>query len=518
MNTTYKNIDYIPQNLMVPAAAVTDSSVAIIWDKPKNHKEIVSYNIYCNKKFIGNCSYTDYTIGDLDNGMIYEIYICGVLQDGELTSPSSKISVVTKSKSKVIDIRDFGAVGDGKTLNTSAIQAAIDACEEGGTVYVSRGVYLTGAIFLKSDMTLYVDIEGTLLGSQDTKDYPILDYRWEGLETACYSSLINTRVSKEMIERGERLNNITIEGLGRIDANGEKLRQGEITELLGKPGRAICIRNADNVYLKDITVKQSPAWCVHIIYCNNISVNNVKIFSKCDEDGRRYKDIINGDGLNPDSCKNVYIFHSLISSQDDCIAIKSGRNEEGRRVGIATEHVRISNCKFVSGFGVAIGSEMSGSVRHVEVKDCIFEDVYSLGTIKAPRGRGGIVEDILYEDIIHRNYNLEHHDCKWFRGAINVDQYYSLDSYEDNTKYEFNEGTPVFKNITFRNIVLDTKAGNAIFLAGLPESPLENILLENINASGKYGMKAKNIKGLAVTNVSVASREDEAYWYENVSE
>lgn len=114
---------------------------------------------------------------------------------------------------------------------------------------------------------------------------------------------------------------------------------------------------------------------------------------------------------------------SILRRQDDCIAVKSGRNEEGRLVGIASEHIRVTNCTFTSGFGMAMGSEMSGGIRDCLVQDCVFSDVYSIGSIKTPRGRGGAVENIVYENLRHQNLSHEHQDCKWFRGAIYVDEF-----------------------------------------------------------------------------------------------
>ena len=156
---------------------------------------------------------------------------------------------------------------------------------------------------------------------------------------------------------------------------------------------------------------------------------------------------------------------------------------------------------------------MAGGVKNVHIKDCIFENTFSIATVKAPRGRGARIDNIRYEDCTLRNYDLDHEDCKWFRGAINIDQFYSHDEYDPDLKEEVNEGTPVIQNIYIKNIVLDTYGGNAIFLAGLPESPLQNIYLENVNAIGKYGLKACNIEGFVMKNVSVISRQDEDYQF-----
>jgi exo-poly-alpha-galacturonosidase len=512
MKKILKHNDITTQlNLLSPPASQTESSIALIWDKPGNSSDIIAYQIFINGEMQDTTQNTDYTITNLSDSIEFEIFIKGILKSCDFSLKSNVIKVSTKPKGERFDITSFGASGDGKTLNTEAIQQAIHSCTHGGTVYVPKGTFLTGAIFLKSNMTLYIEEGGLLLGSSDTADYPLFQYRWEGLETTCYSSLINTANFNN-----ERLENITIAGPGKIDANGTALRKKEIKELNGKPGRAVCLRNVENLYLNDVTVKQSPAWCVHLIYCNHVSVNNIKIYTTRDEDGKKYLDIVNGDGLNPDSSSNIYIFNSMISSQDDCIAIKSGRDSEGRKVGIPSENIRITNCRFKSGFGVAIGSEMSGDVRNVLVQDCDFDNVYSLGTIKAPRGRGGLVENIKYEDITFKNYDLSHKDCEWFRGAINIDQFYSHVTFDVNKQEEVNEGTPVFRDIVFKNIKLETKTGNAIYLTGLPESPLENIQMENVDAIGKYGFKANNIKGLVLKNVSVASHEDEKFVFNNV--
>lgn len=521
-----KNEKYIPQNLLCPPASCTDNGIAVVWDEPELADEIAGYQVYINghryhefalreehKRELIDTIHTDYTMQNLAVGLEYSIEVCAVLKSGEVSLCCESLKVRTLPKKGKVDITDFGAVGDGVTLNTKDIQRAIDTCPEGGIIFVPSGVFLTGALFLKSNVTLYLDKGAILLGSDKINDYPLMTYRFEGKEQLCYASLINTKDSV----RGERLSNIGIEGYGVINASGEALFKVEMKEAAGVRGRAICIRNTDNVYLRGITVRQSPAWCVHLICCNNVSINNVRVYTKYDENGKIYKDIFNGDGIDPDSCSNVYIFNSLIASQDDCIAIKSGRDEEGRAIGVPCQNIRITNCTFESGFGVAIGSEMSGGIRNVLVKDCKFTDTFSVGTVKAPRGRGNIIENINYENISYKNRDTEHKDCRWFRGAIYVDQFYGHEKFDINSQEEVNEGTPVIQNLTFKNIEIETIGGNAIYLAGLPESPLKNISLLNISAIGRKGMKAYNVSGLAMENVTVKSNEDEDYIFEKVS-
>lgn len=496
--------------LYSPEETIMQSSVSLLWDRSKN-PEVTSYRIMKDDAVHAVVQCTDYTAEHLKPETQYSFYITAIDKHGNIAAKSEAVSLQTKALSERLDITAYGAVPDGATLNTKAIQSAIDSCPPGGTVYIPEGTFVTGAIFLKSDMTLYLEKLGRLMGSENPFDYPLIDYLWEGERHSCYASLLNTS------ENG-RFHDITIAGEGLIDANGEKLFRAEIDEAKGKRGRSICLQNTDRVYLRDITVRSAPSWCVHMIKCNDISMNNVKVFTKKDEHGRVYKDVFNGDGIDLEYCRNAQIFHSLIASEDDCIAIKSGRNLEGRNTSIASGNIRITHCSFNSGFGVAIGSEMSGGVENVLVQDCVFEDVYSIGTIKAPRPRGGIIKNIVFEHCSYINRDYEHSDCKWFRGALNIDQFYGSDEVDTINPLPVDEGTSVVSDVVFRNLVIDTCAGNAVFFAGLPEQHLKNITMENIEAIGKYGMKAFNIDGLVMENVHIHARNGEAVELNNVSE
>ena len=398
-------------------------------------------------------------------------------------------------------IVDYGAMPDGQTVCTREIQRAIDLCEKGGTVYIPAGTFVTGALFLKSDMTLYLEEGARLLGSDNVSDFPVMGYPFEGLDQLCYASLINTS--------GAPCRNITIDGEGTIDANGAKLFAAEMSENRGKRGRAVCIRNTENLTIRDVKIRQSPAWCLHLIYCENVLLDNIEVHSKYDENGEVYKGIYNGDGIDIDSCKNVRVVNSIIASQDDCIAIKSGRDAEGRRTGIPSQDITIENCTFKSGFGVAIGSEMSGGVKDVYVRNCTFENTHSIASIKAIRGRGSYIKNIHYENCSLINRNTEITDSKWFRGAIYADGFYGCAEFDAETPVEVNEETPVVEGIYMKDITVDTISGNAIYLCGLPEMPYRDFYLENITAHGKYGMKVKNIENLQLSNVNVTCDEDD---------
>ncbi len=398
---------------------------------------------------------------------------------------------------KILNIIDYGAATDGNVC-TDAIQRAIDLCDDGGTVYIPKGTFISGAIFLKSNMTLFLEEGAKLMGSGNIKDYPVIGCPYEGIDQLCYASLICTD--------GAPHRNITIDGKGIIDANGVAVYNMEMSEKKGKRGRAVCIRNAENLTIKGITIRQSPAWCLHLVYCKNVTINNIEIHTKADENGNKYN-ICNCDGIDIDACQNVSITNSLIASQDDCIAIKSGKNEEGRRVGIPSEYITIENCVFKSGFGVAMGSEMSGGIKDVFVRNCTFENTHSIASIKAIRGRGAYIKNIHYESCSLVNRSTEYGDTQWFRGAIYADGFYGDVEFDADAPAEIDEGTPVVDGIYFKDISVDTVAGNAIYLCGLPEMPFKNIYLENVRAHGKYGMKVKNIDNLQLINVDVTSDE-----------
>lgn len=413
---------------------------------------------------------------------------------------------------RIHNIRDYGAVGDSAVLDTRAIQRTIDACGPGETVLLPEGVYRSGALFLHSSMHFVVSEGATLLGSDNLADYPICPYAFEGRKGQSYASLLNTVDIRDTtpanpwyetghITDGEkRLHDITIEGRGTITANGTVLMRKELAENRGFRGRALALRNVDGMVIRDVTVRHSPAWCVHLMFCTNVLVEGVTICTKYAPDGEKY-DVFNGDGLDPDSCRDVTIRHCVIESQDDCIALKSGRDTWGREVGVPTENVLIEHCTFRYGFGVAMGSEMSGGIRNVTVRDCIYEDTYSLASVKAIRGRGSYIENITYERLRHVNNSLEHQDCRWFRGAIYIDQFYSHEEYDAQHPEPVTEETPVIRNIVLRDVESSTLAGNAIFLQGLPERHLSGITLENVRAKGKTGVTIINADGVTMKNV-----------------
>ena len=492
--------------LYAPMEARTPDTVMIYWDKFREGPCTVDYQVYVNDRLFSCVACTDETITGLDADTEYTLQVAAA-ENGSILEKTDPLIVRTAPLSGVMDISAFGAAGDGKSLNTRPIQLAIDACPPGGTVYVPDGVYVTGALFLKSDMTLRLSNHATLLGSGDIRDYPVFSYRYEGREAPRFASLINMPIEVPgACKTKPAWKNVTIRG-GVINANGMALIQQELDSPHGHRGSAVCLRNVDGLYLYDVTVRQAPFWCLHVIYSNHVTMNRVRIRNKFDEQGNRYQALYNGDGIDPDSCSDVAIVHSSIESQDDCIAVKSGRDEEGRAVAVPSVRIRITNCEFSHGFGAAVGSEMSGGVSDVLVQDCTFRQSFSLASVKNCRGRGSVIERVLYENIRMVNTSAEHDMTKWFKGAIYVDQFYGVDGVSMKESEPVSDGTPAIRDIVFRNITLDTVRGYGIYLRGLPENHLRNIQLENVAGSAPYTIYTKHADEITMENVHISETE-----------
>ncbi len=360
------------------------------------------------------------------------------------------------------NVLDHGAIGDGQTLNTTAIQAAIEACHQsGGTVYFPSGHYLTGSLILHSHVTLHLDSGATLLGSPDPADYPVIDSRWEGADRKTYAPLIG----------GSHLDNVAIAGRGTVDGQGETWWRLHRENKLEHPRpRLISFADCSNVLIESITATRSPAWTIHPIRCENVTVDKVTIISPADSP--------NTDGINPDSCRDVRIFNCHISVGDDCIAVKSGTKENGGRLA-PCENIAIANCTMAHGHGgVVIGSETSGDIRNVVISNCVFAGTDRGIRLKSRRGRGGLVEDIRVTNVVMENVLC----------PLTMNLYYACGAWGDETVADkgfrpVDDGTPRFRHIHLSHITARQVKLAAAFLYGLPEMPIEDLSLANISIS-----------------------------------
>jgi hypothetical protein len=364
-------------------------------------------------------------------------------------------------------------------------------------VRIPAGRYLTGPIFLKSCITVEVEAGAVLLGSTNFNDYPAIDGRWEGIERKVYASMFT----------GQGLHHVSITGRGVLDGQGKvwwdanrktmdlrKKRKLKGREPENPPDaplrwprpRMINLYNCTNVLLRDLTIQNSPSWQVHPVYCENVTLDNLTITAPVPSP--------NTDAVDPDSCRNVRISNCHFSVGDDCIVIKSGYNEDGRRVGIPCENVVICNCTFAHGHGgVVIGSEMSGSVRNVTVANCVFDGTQRGLRVKTAPGRGGVIENFRASNLIMRNIS----DAAFLITA----------AYADNQSNDKAGGAPEtiphMRHFYWGDVSV-INAKKLADLSGLADAPLEDVRLYRVQALGaKAGIRCQNAKDVVLEEITV---------------
>jgi len=379
-------------------------------------------------------------------------------------------------------ITEFGAVGDGQTLNTESIQTAIDKCaaDGGGILVVPKGTFLTGSIFFKQGVDLYLEKEGILKGTVNPDDYPQIDTRWEGEERKWTAALVNFF----------DMNNVNLTGEGTIDGSGDQWMQryprGSRELKTGRP-RLIAFQNCKNVTVSDLSLKNQACWGLFILYSENVEVRNLTI--------RAEHNIISSDGIDVDSSRKVRITGCDIDVNDDCIAIKSGKDEDGLRVNRPAEDILIEKCMFRYGHGgVSMGSEMSGGIRNVEIRNCVMEeDNWAPIRFKSQPSRGGVVENIIYRDI----------ELKDTRKAFEFNMAWRMVNPKPPS-----DPLPIVRNVKIINVSGTTK--NVGDMHGLKDSPIKNVIFENCKIKAQRGFVLEYVEDIDLSGLTIEVEEGEA--------
>jgi polygalacturonase len=438
-------------------------------------------------------------------------------------------------KKDTFNIVKYGAKPDGITLNTGSINKAIADCSAkgGGVVLIPQGLWITGPLFLKSNVNLHVSRAALLQFTDDKSQYKLVEGNYEG----------HVAVRNESPISGTNLVNIAITGEGIIDGHGDvwraigKERQsdqewkalvasgGMVSEngktwypsqsyvaglktpeagFLNK-GKTIkdyqsmkdffrpnmlVLTNCKMVLLQDATFQNSPAWCLHTLLCEDLTLRSVHV--------RNPWNAQNGDGIDVESCKNVLIEGSTFDAGDDGICVKSGRDEEGRKRGKPTENMVVRNdVVYRAHGGFVIGSEMSGGARNIFVSDCTFIGTDVGLRFKTNRGRGGMVEKIYIKNISMKNIVTD---------AILFDMYYQGKSpgEDEGGKEEVllpvTEATPQFKDFHVSNVVCNG-AARGLEVRGLPEMSIKGIHFENLVLKTTKGVDITEGEGISLKNV-----------------
>lgn len=469
-----------PRGLAIAPGTRGASEITVVWDKPEQYQSVVRYHLYLNGKQIGTSAGCNYRIQGLNPETTYLVFIKSEDKSGQLSLPTAALAFTTAAAGQVLNILDFGAKADNASLSTKAIQNAINACPKFGTVLIPEGIFVSGALFLKSDMTLQIAKGATLKGSSDINDYlPMINNRFEGWELKSYASLINAGVINH--KGGFSVHHLRICGQGTISGGGEALGAAMRKKSGSRSrGRLILLMNCDSVDLQGLTIQDPPCWTIQYVYCKGVSLHDLKITSTAP----------NGDGIDPDSSEDSYIFNCSFSTGDDCIAIKSGKNPEGVYIGKPTHHVRITDCHFIKGHGISIGSEMSGGVSDVLVRDCQAGPLLHGMQIKATKERGGYVK------------NIRVLDCQLQQITIFSDLPYNNDGAAAPE-------VPVFEDFIFKNLDLSTAGGKApaIEIHGFKDEghKLRHVRFENILLPAKTRISVSDAEDVQFINVKTLS-------------
>ena len=405
------------------------------------------------------------------------------------------------------DVTNFGAIGDNKTDNTEAFNKAIAACNSagGGRVVVPHGEFMTGAVHLKSNVNLHVSSGGTIRFTRDTRRYPTVFTRFEGTELMNYSPFIYAYEQE----------NIAITGAGTIDGNADeqhwwdwknRTRGGKALsnapndrdKLFQMAERGVPVEQrvfgeghylrpmfiqpyrCKNVLIEGVTLLNSPMWQVHPVLCRNVTVQHLTI---------RANGGPNTDGCDPESCDGVLIRDTFFKTGDDCIAIKSGRNSEGRRVHIPSQNIIIQGCHMQDGHGgISLGSEISGDVRNVFAEDCELDSPHLDMAIRLKNNaaRGGVLENIHV-----RNIRVG----EVAKAAVSVDFFY-----EEGESGGFK---PVVRDLTVENLTT-RKAKYALYLRGFQDAPIEDVRVTNCDFEGvQENNVLEHVKDVSFRNVKI---------------
>lgn len=494
---------------MLKTLFISASSACFEWENELPYYTPERYTVFLDGKEALSSDANVFSLFGLEPKTEYEL----------TTSLSSEaLRFKTLDCTCTVNVKDFGAVGDGKTDDTVSIQTAINCLPRGARLVFPEGVYLTAPLCLKSHTTLELSLGATLLGSPDTERYPVvpgftLDMQsgeeiqfgsWEGNAIMMHQSLIFAEYAED----------ITLIGPGVVDGNAQSSTWWQNPKApIGRP-RLLFFNRCDGIRIHGITAQNSASWQLHPYYSRNIDILDVSVFAP--------KDSPNTDAIDPEACDAVNIIGCKFSVGDDCIAIKSSKIDLAMKLKTpASRHV-IRNCLMQHGHGaITLGSEMSGGVKDLTVNRCVFRKTDRGLRIKTRRGRGkyAVIDGVLFENIkmegvitpiaINMWYNCcdpdRFSEYVWSREMLPVD-----------------DRTPYLGDFTFRNMTCTDCEAAACYCDGLPEQPIGSITLENISFSFtedakpakpimrsyldevcRLGMYFDNVKTLNIKNVSV---------------
>jgi polygalacturonase len=490
-----------------------------------------TYDIVINGTCFMKSDYAVQSISGLMPDTEYEI----CLESEEGISETKKFK--TENETITLNVKRFGAKGDGKADDTLFIQAAILACPLGGRVYIPAGNYRVTCLFLKSDFTLELEKEAVIIGNTERTKFPILpgmteswneeeEYNlgtWEGNPLNMFASIIT----------GINVSNVVITGEGIIDGNASKENwwSGTGREKTGgafRP-RMIFLNRCHNITVQGLTIQNSPAWNIHPYFSDHTRWIDLKIINP--------KDSPNTDGMDPESVNGLEAVGIYFSLGDDCIAVKSGKYYMAQKYKKPSENIEIRQCYMKHGHGgVTLGSELAAGIKNIVCRDCLFEDTDRGLRVKTRRGRGqdASLDNIVFDNIQMNGvltpfvFNSFYNRCDPDGHSVYV---------QSREKYPVDERTPAVGSLCFSNIRAVNCHVAATFIYGLPEKKIEKLTFNHVNIDFakearedyaammdglepfcRHGMYINNVKRLELSDVVIKGQIGEAIELHNVEE
>ena len=457
-------------------------------------------------------------------------YVLKVLDDN---TEVGRLVFRTEKESFTLNVRRFGAVGDGVHDDTAAIQAAISCCPKKGRVLIPSGQYRVTPLFLKSHITVEIQKSATLLLEIDRLKFPILPGMtlsadedddlnlgsWEGNPLDTYASFIT----------GVRVKDVILCGEGVLDGQADKAdwwQHHRIKRGAWRP-RMLFLNHCEDVTVQGLTFRNSPCWNLHPYFSRKLKFLNIHVTAPADSP--------NTDGFDPESCEHILLAGAHFSLGDDCIAIKSGKLYMGQRYKTPCSDLEISHCLMENGHGgMTCGSEMAGGVNKVYLHDCLMRNTDRGLRIKTRRGRGeqGVIDDIVFENVVMERVGTPYVvNCLYFCDPDGKTEYV-----QSREKQPVDERTPRIGRIAFRNVTA-TDVTCAGYFLGLPERPIEQVEMENVSITcapdaapmapamacgvekvSRKGVVAINVDRIVMKNVTITGQDGVKLECENVGE
>lgn len=508
---------------MISNIFLSSTSAAFEWNNDRAYYKGSEYTARINGEIAFSGNTNVFSVFDLKPNSEYTLTVDGT---------DLALNFRTENETAAINVRDFGALGDGVTDDTVAVQTAINCLPRGARLYFPEGKYLVSPLNLKSHVTLELSENAVILGTTDRSKYPVipplaLDIAsgeehyfgtWEGNATSMHQALIFAEYAED----------IKIVGRGIIDGNAQNSTWWIDVKKQphGRP-RALFFNRCDNISVHGVTVQNSASWQIHPYYSKHLNFIDLSVYAP--------KDSPNTDALDPEACDNVNIIGCKFSVGDDCIAIKSAKIELARKLKTPASRHTVRNCLMQNGHGaITLGSEMAGGVVDLTVNRCVFKKTDRGLRIKTRRGRGkyAIIDGVLFENIrmsgvltpivINMWYNCcdpdRYTEYVWSREHLPVD-----------------DRTPHLGAFVFKDMICEDCEVAACYCDGLPEAPIDSITLENItftfsenSKSGKpamrnfaeefcrSGMYFDNVRSLTLKNVDISGHIGDAVIAKNV--